>query len=343
MIADPCNAVLAPGIYGDQEGLLARVKATYTNPGTNDQTCGYILWCPDYHCGPIDTGSVNRGPANLFCFSNTNAAYAPINAPGTSFGSDRISTVWGGAATAASLNDPAQDLLNSDIVADARAISSCIKMTYTGAMQTSAGQYCTVEALPLNSLLSNDESTGAAMASISVDELFRLATRSGRLGTDTREAISRPDDSSHVFRGRADSPLYIGDNSFSDPFDVTEQTSLGKNQQPVFYGFAWRGIPSGPDFPLVFDLVKTLEWRPSPISGLTHAPPRSINDSSMVHKAVKHLDQHVPGWSDRLASSAVGLASRLAKGAFTGVSGSAMDAMLGFASETALPAALTLL
>lgn len=337
MIGDPCNSILAPGIYGDQEGLLARVKDTYTNPGTNGQTCGYILWTPDYHSGPTNAGSSNFGPANLFVFSNTSSSYGPLNTSAVPYGSDQASTVWGGAATAASLPDPAQDLLESDIVADARTISSCIKMTYTGPMYTSAGQYCVVEGLPLSSLLR--ASPSAAGAAPSVDDLFRLATRSGRFGTDTREAVSRPHDSAHVFRGEQEAPVDIGGSGIAP----TSLTDLGQNQQPVFYGFAWRGVPSASDHPIVFDLVKTLEWRPAPVSGLTHAPPRAINPTSMIQKSVAHLDKtYGPGWTDRLASSAIGLAGQLAKSAFTGVATTAMNEFIGMA-EMAPMAALTLL
>lgn len=338
MIADPCNSVLAPGIYGDQEGLLARVKQTFTNPGNSQQTCGYILWTPDYHAAPTNAGSYNRGSCNIFAFSNADPAYQPLNTPAVPYGSDQEHTVWGGAATAASLPDPASDLLYSDLVSDARSISSCLKMTYTGAMQSAAGQYCMIEALPLNSIIKTSQSGGPVGYSASVDDLFRLATRSGRLGTDTREAISRPDDSSHVFRSGATAPIEVGDSG-AQASDITE---LGRNQQPIFYGFAWRGVPPGADHPLVFELVKTLEWRPAPISGLTHAPPRAINSKSMVHSAVQHLDKHAPGWSDRLASSAIGLASSLAKSAFTGVASAAANEMIGFA-EAAPFAALTLL
>lgn len=338
MIADPCNSVLAPGIYGDQEGLLARVKSTYTNPGTNGQTCGYVLWTPDYHSGPINAGSYNRGPCNLFCFSNADPAYKPLNSAAVPFGSDQLNTVWSGAATAASLADPAQDLLEGDIVSDARTISSCMKMTYTGPMFTAAGQYCVVEGLPLNSLLANED-VGDPVDTPSVNDLFRLATRSGRFGTDTREAISRPHDTAHVFRDKTVSPVAVGDSG-SVP---SIQTPLGETQQPVFYGFAWRGVPSDSVHPIVFDLIKTLEWRPKPVSGLTHAPPRAINNESMVQKAVAHLDRkYGPSWTDRLASSAVGLAGQLAKTAFTGIATSAAQGLIGMA-EAAPYAALTLI
>jgi len=338
MIADPCNSVLAPGIFGDQEGLLARVKSTYTNPGTNGQTCGYILWSPDYHSGPINAGSYNVGPANLFCFSNADPSYNPLNEPSAPFGSDQINTVWNGAATAASLQEPATDLLDAELVADARTISSCMKMTYTGPMFTAAGQYCVVEGLPLNSLLANKE-VGDPTYSPSVNDLFRLATRSGRFGTDTREAVSRPHDNAHIFRDKTIAPIQVGDSGNS----ASTQTTIGETQQPVFYGFAWRGIPGDTAHPIVFDLIKALEWRPRPVSGLTHAPPRAINKTSMVQPAVAHLDKtYGPSWTDRLASSATGLASQLAKTAFTGIATTAARQMIGMAQAAPL-AALTLL
>lgn len=317
MIADPCNSTLLPGIYGDQEGLLARVKGTLTNPGEITQNCGYILWCPDYHSKPTPIGDWGEGPTsftgdgNLFVWTSDDTAQNPTNSYAFPYGAENLP--WTGTADSAGVfPDPASDLLQSDLVQDARTIGSCIRMTYTGAMFQSAGQYAFLEALPLSSVLSG----GFGGAPPSVDDMFRLSTKSCRFGTDTIEIIGRPDDLSTTFRDTTSTPIHIGQQGQTEE---SKTTPLGEAQQPQFFGFAWRGLTTDATSPIVFDLIKSLEWRPAPVSGLTHAPPRSINTTSMIHKATAHLDKVAPGWSTKMFEGANQFAGQLAKSAFTGV------------------------
>lgn len=318
MIADPCNSTLIPGIYGDQEGLLARVKGTLTNPGPITQSCGYILWAPDYHCKPTDAGSFLFGAGNLFVWTSDDSSSNPTNSTTFPFGSEDGNLWVGTADSAGAIPDPAADLLGADLVQDARTIGACIRMTYTGAMFQSAGQFAFLEAIPLSSVLEG----GFSGLPPSVDDYFRLSTKSARFGTDTIEIISRPDDLSTTFRNEDATPLDIAGQGGAE---ATTLTDLGQAQQPQFFGFAWRGLTTGSTSPIIFDLLKSIEWRPAPVSGLTHAPPRSIHPTPMIHKATAHLDKVVPGWSTQVVNGLGSVAGSLAKSAFTGVTNAIMN------------------
>lgn len=313
MIADPCHSTLIPGIYGDQDGLLAKVQQTFSNPGVSTATCGYILWAPDYHDGPTNLGTSVAGTANLFVWTSDNSSTNPTNSDAFPYGAEN-NPFEPSTDSAGALPDPARDLLSSDLVADARTIASCMQMTYTGPMFEASGQFCQIENLPLDSVLTG----GFSGLPPSVDDIFRLSTKKGRLGTDTREAVSRPSDLSGTFRNAETAPILVG----SQGNTASLLTDPGRVQQPEFYGFAWRGIGGGNNTspnPIVFELIKSIEWRPAPISGLTHAQPRTINPTSMVHKATQHLDKVMPGWTTRVVGALQTAGSALARAAFSGV------------------------
>ena len=320
MVADPCNSTLVPGIFGDQDGLLARLKLSIMNPGNNAQTAGYLLWCPDYHCIPDVAASFVFGKGNLFAWSSTHSYLNPTNTPAFPYGGEN--TPWNPTQdSAGTINDPAGKFLKTELVQDARTISSCMKLTYTGPMLSSSGQYAFIEALPLSSLLEGGDNAGQPIPP-SVDNLFQLATKTGRLGTDTLEVISRPDDSSQTFRSSDVTPIEVEDQG---GLTASILSTEGKTQQPLVYGIAWRGLSATESSPLILDVIKNIEWRPRPVSGLTHAVPRGINPTPMVHKAVTYLDTNHPGWSTKmLAGAASGVAS-IAKAAFTGVGNSLVN------------------
>lgn len=314
MVADPCNATLVPGIFGDQDGLLARVKLSIMNPGDRGQTAGYILWCPDYHTKPDFAESFLFGKGNLFVWSSTGSFIPPTNTVAFPYGGEN--NPWDPTTdSAGTIRDPAANLLDTDLVQDARTISSCIRLTYTGAMTAASGQYAFIEAMPLSSLLSGGDTTGDPTPP-DVDDLFQYATKSGRLGTDTLEIVSRTDDSSGTFRNSEISPVSVEDQGGSEASFLTTE---GKTQQPLVYGIAWRGLASRTPSPMVLDVLKNIEWRPRPSSGLTHAKPVAINPTPMVHKATAHLDRTMPGWSTRITNSVTSGASSIAQAAFTGV------------------------
>lgn len=309
MIADPCSADLIPGIYGDKEGLLARVKSTITCDAEAATTCGYILWSPDYHEDGTkmqDTDVTAFG--NVFGWSADDPEQRPANiqagAGALKFGTSGIAFADGGVSqTATAFADPASELLSSDIVQDARTIGACIKMVYTGTALTASGQFALIQDLPLAGLVGNttdpDDYDGEVLAS-SVNQLFRLATHTGRLGTNDLECIARPDDSSHVFRGINEGPYKCYTGQAITPEEVklnTAATAQAKTLEPQWFGFAWRGLDTSAKTPLIFDLYKSLEWRPRPSSGFTLADKTTMHTDSQVKKATLLLDQKVPLWT----------------------------------------------
>lgn len=325
MLSDPCNSVLHPGFWGTQEGLLARVKGTFTRAGSGVDTCGYVIWCADYSSSPTLTGGLNTGAANMFAYAASSASARSTNSTFAPYGSSPESTFEAGPTpAAASLPDPSSSLLDDDLVADMRLISACMKLTYTGKMQDASGQLGFIENLPLSTLMAG----GASDQPLSVDEMFQYITKTQRLGTDTYEIVSRVNDTAHIFRDADDAPIEIGSGA------VSTLTPLGEAQQPRFFGFCWRGLAAGADNPFVLELTKNIEWRASPRSGFTHAPPVQMGPPSTAATAQRVLDHLDPNWATKIQESAVGTISKFAQIAFAGATAPSSKRSLSGALES---------
>ena len=308
MVANPFNSQLVPGIFGTQEGLIARVKTTLMNPAPADQTCGFMLWAPDYtNAGaetPKDTSEANTQNigANLFFHYGDDPSVALSNensADGENFGFGNTRVDTGAPSNLVfSMKDPASNLLRSTIVADARTLSAGIRVTYTGALINAGGQFAILTALPLGTLLNG----GADGGVIAVNDLFQYATDTGRIDREPIEVKARPDDSSNVFRSDA-SRCMAWDENFVPPNVRTKvatyYTSEGLANQPQFFGIAWRGLPAGVTNPMTFDIVKALEWRPDMVSGLTQVPKHAYHAHSQMTRATQLLDMHHKGWATK--------------------------------------------
>jgi len=309
MLANPCNSSLVPGIFGDAEGLLARVKSTITNSAPAASTCGFILWSPDYHekGSNATVTSTDRVNMNVLAWSSDSPDQVVENSQIFGAGARKMGTstvpfsnsgLFG--VTARAFDDPAAELLTSDIVQDARTIGACIKMTYTGTALKSSGQFARVQDLPLSAIFGQgtigaDEgpSTG-----LTVNDLFRITTNTGRLGVETLENVSRPDDSSHIFRGGEEGPLSVINDAVAFPDANASETKEAATLEPQWFGFCWRGLDTSEVSPLVFELFKSIEWRPRPNSGFTLANKRSIHTESQIKKVTKILDEQNPSWRD---------------------------------------------
>lgn len=317
MLADPCGSTLVPGFWGTSEGLLARARSTITFTGSGTGTSGYILWSPDYFSvGAVGTPLVDT-PANLFAWNAVSPATQPINvSPTASYGDHFMSDFENGSvmSTAASGSDPAYGILEDDIVQDARPISACVSITYTGTMANASGQIGFIDNFPLESLLSG----GVGDNPPSVDELFRYTSKTSRLGVDTLEIVSRVNDSGHFFRDENDSPVLVNPGGLTNPATVTP---LGAAQQPRFFGFCWRGLDAAASNPLVFELTKNFEWRAAPRSGFAAAPPVTYFDSPPAHDVQRRLDAKVPGWDSGRSPGPDDGATRIAKLGYTGTGG----------------------
>jgi len=267
------------------------VRSTLSKIGTGTDTSGYVLWCPDYANigGGLDTD------ANLFMWKSDASSTQPNNDVVDCYGRNTAANFTDAAAlplnTGCSTADPAEPLLSEDLVQDARTLSACMTVTYTGKMLDASGQYCTLTNIPLSSVLTG----GAANGPLSVDDCFRYTNRTGRFGSEPVEVLSRPTGESHHFRDEDDGLIRVG------TFNVvaSETTPIAEAQQPTFIGFAWRGLDSQAANPLVFDFIKNIEWRAAPISGLTHQPSRVVHTLPLVPEILQKLDTSVPGWDSR--------------------------------------------
>lgn len=328
MVADPCNCQLIPGLYGDQEGMMARVKKTLFNQTTG--SAGYILWIPEYsNNGEADTkrGDIYSG-GNLFTWSTNNPSQEPYNYSSATDGKEaygeiteqlQILSSAGGQFRLATTNssataciDPAFPFVSSDIVQDARTLGACIDIKYTGQLYNSSGEICGITDLPLDALIAG----GSSLSCASVDQLFQYSTDTKRLGVDKMEVVARLSDAAEHFKTQFDAPLACAsEQDQSVDKSTTQPTDIARTQQPTVFGFAWRGLDLDTrKANLVFNLYKNIEWRPKPISGITHATPIATSAQSQLKNTLSWLDRFRSGWNS-LTSDQVGY---VAKAAFAG-------------------------
>lgn len=324
MVADPCNATLVPGLYGASEGLLARLKNTTQVPaGSRPQTCGYVLWCPDYHNknnGIVDQPyAPNSGPdqGNMFMFISDDPTLSPPNTAANPYGAFSPLSV-GQVDVGHVLDDPAANLLRSDIVADARVISACMQMTYYGKLQDSAGEVGFISNLPVSEIM--EGGTGGIPAS--VNNLMAYCANKHRLGIDTLENVYRPNElSSNHFRTNVDTLLDVADQTAGPSVVSQSATTLS----PRVFGFVWRNVE--PSAGLTFDFVKSIEWRAVASSGLTQTPIQTTGASLVPHVNAA-IDRHTKrdGHSlwERIKGGMSTATSEISKIAFSGSSNGLM-------------------
>lgn len=294
-VIDPCNGPLVNGIYGSSEGLMARLKSSYSDASTGTDTAGMILWVPSYHCGTIES-------FNLVRFSFNDSSTQIVNSASDALGKGGVGTPNGKA-----LPDPASKLIMSDLVNDARTTAACLRLTYTGKVTESSGQIAWID---------NYSTTDFLNQKPSVDNMFDRATKTARLGLDTYEVLFRPDDATGTARFRASG---ANDPGFLKvPAAATEQSRSMDALAPKMIGFAYRGCESGVIDDLIYSLVKTVEWRPETASGLTGVPPQDFILPT-TSNIVASIDKSSPGWSKRIASGASS-AARAVTSAWTGLS-----------------------
>jgi len=265
MLLDPCSATLVPGLYGSDQGMLARNKQSrkfdYTLSGFAGATSGYIMWCPDYT--NVHTGA----PFNMNCFqfATTDSSTRPLNTASDPFG------MQSATGTAVARTDPAGAFLTTDLVADYRPIGGCVTFEYVGSLKESAGQITYIHNIPAATVLNG----GAGGTPLSVDEIFAYsAGPTSRLGLETYENIFRPtEENSTHFRSEDDALFLV--NSGTE----TVLSENARNFSPQMIGFAWRGAP--PEAPIVIELTKNGEWRPEASAGLGQASGQTTPSSAL--------------------------------------------------------------
>lgn len=325
MLADPCNCTLVPGIYGSAEGLLARVKsrASFAGPSSSG-TAGYILWaCDTTGLGPDET---QYSPASIVGSRFTDTTSAVLNTiADPAFG--QASGTVGGAGF--SIVDPAATLLSNGLARDARTLSACMRMTYTGSMAAAAGQLAVIENFPVESLLEG----------ITVDQLFALSGNVSRIGVSSHEVKFRPADSSNYFRP-LDDPVTVGTYPEGTTHSAAIETGIaassptrvdGHNQGLRLFGFAWSGTSDATA--LSFEFIKNIEWRPAADSGLPIQRPKTLHSIPPIEEAERALDRANPSWS---ISNMISEAGHIATQAFSGAAHAVVPALKGAATSYAV-------
>lgn len=329
MLANPCDATLKAGMHGESEGYMATIKDTFSNNA--GASAGYMLWAPRYHNRGWAGGEIVERQ-NLWAWATNNSFAKPHNDPVTG-----PATVFGQASsfnnslldqTTAALPDPAAPMLGQDLIADARLLSACMKVTYNGRLDRSSGQLAFIENLPIATLIGEPDHPNSP---ISVDELFRMSTSVQRFGVDTAEVVHRPDMAvASLFHDQTDSAV---DGT------VGSRSRLGESAritQPHLFGFAWRSLDlSGNGADITFEITKNIEWRPSALSNFVSTVPRSVGagNNDNLTKAMAYLDRTNPGWTRRIIDSAGSMAGQVVRMAYQGmaprVAAYGMRAILG--------------
>lgn len=316
MISDPCSAKLVAGLYGDQQGILARFQSSMTLAAAVDRTCGYILWYPNYTNAHSDQTPGKQPNLNMFLFYGVNGDTVPTNTAAEPFGTCLHYN------TACGVPDPAHAFVSGAVCDSARHLGSCLKMSYTGKMSDASGQISYLQNIPLDNLLRED---GTAAT---VNQLFILSQDSRRMGVDTHSIVYQPlDPGMERFRTQNDGCIIQGDVNTS----VSEHADDAKVYTPTGFGFAFRGIPAA-DLPnYVLEFHKNIEWKPATGQGMPIVPPAASASTSFIKSTVDKLNQIDPTWWDQASNAANYLANRVSRLALTGVANAAKQSYLKYA------------
>jgi hypothetical protein len=266
MLADPCNAELISGLNSTDEGLLARLKTTYSNASTKEN--GFILWDPTY------VGGSSVG--NCLFHADTNSALPTANSVAAPFGG--ANNVLVGAT----------GFVSSDTVSDFRVVSACVRITYVGTLLDSKGIMASVSALPVDTFF-DGQATIDEVAS--VDDIMALSGGIERVGTVTHEVNLHPMSSTNSLFKRDSSGAYVlGTAGVSRTSPSNDANRFGAS----FMGFAWKGVPTNE---LSFEFIQNIEWRPETRAGFVSVLPRQIKPPGYIATVTAWLDTNYPGWA----------------------------------------------
>jgi len=309
MLFDPCNSPLVSGFFPNEGGNLMRVKKSIFNNSTG--TCGYILWVDDYHQAGdrLDAKHtpVDQYGGNLFIWSSSNPDTQPYNTRVIGEGKESYGEVRSDSfqentqySSAYTVADPAHNWVASNNVQDARTISSCIRMKYTGQERLASGEVALIENLPLDAVLRGAVDEEA----VSVNMLFNAARQVRRLGNRPVEIKGRPSAASDTFRNQHATPFIIRAQENQN----TGKSAAGRIQAPNVYGIAWRGVSISADQPtclFTYELTKNIEWRPEPNANAANVVPVAQSGTPKFQAATSWLDANIPGWATKLTSALV--------------------------------------
>jgi len=312
LISDPCKAPLKEGYFATSEGFLQRFHHSTAHPTTvNNPTSGFLLWCPDRHGVAYDVAS-GGGAINSLWFAGADPQANPSNTATLPLALHAQPD----AANGSCISDPAAGIVSSfsSLAADYRHLSSCMRLTYTGPLQSTQGEIAFLSNIPSEIVLAGSQ----PVSDLSVDTLFVRASKTLRLSTDTYENVYRPD-----VVHPAQWVNHSGGGAFHGgtiPTIPSFVTSNEANIRPRWFGFAYRGMTPAIIEALRFDRYKVVEFRPNFASGMPGAVPRGVSEHpNPAARALTLLDRTYPDWASRVLPTAMSVAASVARMAFTGV------------------------
>lgn len=291
MISDPCSSDLVPGFWSTDEGVLSRIKTITSTSSAH--TYGYFIWDPSY----ASEGSTHM---NAFFFTSAAPGTAPVNTSADPLGAGPSAFSPEGLSWAVG----AGNFNNSTTVADLRCVGACMRVTYFGRMDASAGRIGYLENLSVESFFN---STGNVA---SVNDLFALSSKVERLGVDTCEVVWRPTSYGRFFKNETAGFATVGTGA------PTVHSSEGKRFGSGLMGFVFSGVTMNE---LNFEFYQNIEWRPNLDSGFVMSVPRQINEPSYYEKILRMLDENYPGWSTTMQGMGAKVVSNVVQMALTGV------------------------
>jgi hypothetical protein len=292
MISNPCDAILTPGVFSTDEGILTQHKTVFS--GGSATTSGFILWDPAHATRYSDDGHFN-----CIAFATTTPSTRPVNSPATPFGTGSAM----GDVEGQALNAGASNFCAAGSASSWRCVGACVRMTYVGAMTDAAGRVGYLENVPADTVL---KANGADP--VSINELFGMCSKTSRLDLDTMEVTYRPYEGATNFKDREDSAFYS--NGSADTIVASDGRRFGSRMM----GFVWDSVSDTDE--LFFEFIQNIEWKPQSEQGLVITVPKQISAPGNYQRVLQYLDNTMPGWSTTLGAAAKSITSRFVKAAW---------------------------
>jgi hypothetical protein len=270
----------------------------------------------------------------------TDVSSNPLNLHGYGVGTARNLTPGANynPAESQSFADPAWAFVDGLTCSDARTLSACIRMSYTGTMSATQGMVAHID-VPL-SFITDTLIDGSSNSNLTVDYLFATSQKVMRTSLEAIDQKWIPSEDG-IFLSAAsqsnvrdiDSDVMISSAKGATPptTGVFVEGNYARTHNPRIIGFAWRGFGDGSGQPpsIQFDCYKNIEWKPEYSSGIT--VPRSVRTSVVppVQAAVVALDSRGKSWTQEVVHEASSTASKIAKTALA-FSGQLVTHALGF-------------
>jgi hypothetical protein len=312
MITNPCSAPLVHPKYGTGDtGILTKFHSTKTITlgAIGDFSNGYVVFFPEYHGAGATGGVVNyNGNMSIFGFSDQVASQLPTNSTATPLGTGADIN----ATTGAALTDPAFNWINSTTVLDARTVSACMTVSYTGTTSGLTGRLGIIDGVPRDIFSPTPLPSPATM--------MTMAQHVGRMPLDTSEIIWKPSPSAVNFRtvgsglNTAANLETLVDDCITTGIPAVDFSKPGEGTQSgavTGICFVWQGLPTDGS-ELILDFYKGIEWRPPPSTGMVMPIPVSISSRDETKAVVRALDRRSPTWNVSTLHSAASAVSRAA-------------------------------